>query len=547
MKSLDAAAATRTDPGLLAADAAIAAGQADQAREWAQAALSRAKATGDVRLEAQALASLANFDRLSSRNRRATEASARAALLFKSVGDLADEAIAHTSHANSAIVLARNEEAVEAALLSVELACLGRPGVHAVLAHNALGIAQGWSGNFEAAQEALDAASGVARRCQPPLPDYQLEVNRAWAECMHLTALRSQAEPRVDGADTLERLSGFVQRCAQSEAAGQAHALLEGFHRPLRALSSLIASLLQAWQGDLGAAQAALDDSRHWLRTLAFMSWIEAGTFWAEAEISRVAGNHAAAHAALVLLREHAIAVEHEQLACLSHLLAGQLHTLHGEHALAARELRVLREREQANRREALRGRAQVVQWQLDARRAQADLGLLQLESRALERLSFEDPLTGIANRRRLQSHLADRLAAAQAARHPLALALLDIDDFKRINDERGHGVGDRVLERLARLLASQLRESDLAARLGGDEFVVVFDHTDLATAQQVCARIHQVVAEFDWLDLCGRESLGVSIGVAQAQDGDNVVTLLRQADVAMYRSKRAATGGDPG
>ena len=109
-----------------AADTAIAAGQADHAREWAQAALSRAKATGDVRLDAQALASLANFDRLSSRNRRATEASARAALLFKSVGDLADEAIAHTSHANSAIVLARNEEAVEAALLSVELACLGR-------------------------------------------------------------------------------------------------------------------------------------------------------------------------------------------------------------------------------------------------------------------------------------------------------------------------------------------------------------------------------------------------------------------------------------
>ncbi len=547
MKALIAAMSPRTDPGLLAADAAIAAGEADQARECAQAAFNRAKATGDLRLEAQALASLANFDRLSSRNRRATEASARAALLFKGIGELADEAIAHTSHANSAIVLARHEEAVEAALLSVELVRLAPPGMHAVLAHNALGIAQGWSGNFEAAQEALDAASEVARRCQPPLPDYQLDVNRAWSETMRLTAAHGAADPGADLADPLGRLRILVQRCTAAEAAGQAHALLEGFDRPLRAMSSLIASLLHAWDGELAAARTAVDESRRWLKTVAFVSWIEAATCWAEAEICRAGGNPAAAHRWLDDLRERAIAVEHEQLACLSHLLASQLHTQQREHAAAAHELRLLREREQANRREGLRGRAQVVQWQIDARHAQADLGLLRLESLALERLSYEDPLTGIANRRRVESHLADRLNASTSARHALAVALLDIDDFKCINDEHGHGVGDRVLQCLARLLESQLRESDLAGRLGGDEFVVVFDRTDLALAQQICARIEQAVAAFDWNALCGRAKLDVSIGVAQAAAGDTVATIVRRADVAMYLSKSAGRSRPPG
>jgi len=543
----DRVTAPGADPELVAAGVAIAAGQADRARDLAHAVLSRAKAAGDIRLEAQALAQLANIDRLCSRHRRSVDAATRAALLFKSLGDLADEAVAHTSHANASIVLARPEEAVEAALLSVELGRLAPPGIHAVLAYNALGLAYGWSGNFPAAQAALEAASAVARRCQPPLPDYQLEVNRAWVESMRLTTTRGTTEAKDEDAEPLQRLRDRVQSCVDAETAGRAHALLDGFDRPLRALSCLIASLLHAWGGNIGAARAALEEVHRWLNTIAFASWIEAATFWAEAEICRSAGEHARTHCRLLQLRERAIAIEHEQLACLSHLLASQCHSERGEHEQAADELRALRQREQANRHEALQGRAQVVQWQLEARRVRADLGALQLESRVLERMSYEDALTGIPNRRRLQAHLSERLnqhlnrqfGAATGARKPLALALFDIDDFKRINDECGHDAGDLVLQRLARVLSSQLREQDIAARLGGDEFVVVFEGTELGVAQQICTRIAQAVAEIEWGPEGQRARLAASIGVAQAQHGDTAESLLRRADAAMYLGKK--------
>ena len=524
---------------LIAAGAAIAVGHADRARDLAHDALSRAKAAGDIRLEAQALASLANIDRLCSRNRRAADAATRAALLFKSLDDLADEAIAHTSHANASIVLGRPEEAVEAALLSVELGRLAPAGIHAVVAYNALGIAYGWSGNFPAAEEALGAASGVAGRCQPPRPGYQMEVNRAWLESMRLISLRGTADLKDADAEPLQRLRALVQRCIDSESAGRAHALLDGFDGPLRAFSCLIASLLHTWSGNIGSARAALDEVHGWLKTLAFASWIQTATCWAEAEVCRTAGEHAQAHRWLVQLRERAVVIEHEQLACLSHLLASQFYSEQGEYEQAANELRALRQREQANRHEALLGRAQVVQWQLEARRVRADLGALQRESQVLERLSYEDPLTGIANRRRLQAHLSRRLDAAAGERQPLALALFDVDDFKRINDECGHDAGDLVLQRLARVLSLQLREHDIAARLGGDEFVVVFESTELAVAQQICARIAHAVAEIDWGAEGQCTRLTASIGVAQAQAGDTAESLLRRADAAMYVSKR--------
>ncbi len=546
-----------TDPDILAAGAAIATGQADRARDLAHAAMKRALAAGDIRLEAHALASLANIDRLCSRNRRAADGAARAALLFMSLGDLADEAIAHTSHANASVVLARPEDAVESALLSVELGCLAPPGIHAVLAYNALGVTHGWSGNFPAALQALDAASDLAGRCQPPLPQYQLDVNRAWLEIMRLTACRATTElPEASAdqhTDPLQHLRALVQRCEDAETAGRADALLNGFQRPLRALSCLIASLLHAWTGDTENARAAIEQLHRWLSTIAFASWIQTASCWAEAEICRVTGERAQMHGWLIELRQRAVAIEHEQLACLSHLLAAQFHSEKNQHEQAARELRALRQREQANRHEALLGRAQVVQWQLEARRARADLGALQRESLALERLSYEDPLTGIANRRRLQLHLSQLLDAAPGTpgtpgtREPLALALFDIDEFKRINDECGHDAGDLVLQRLAQVLSSQLRERDMAARIGGDEFVVVFERTELALAQQICARIALAVTEINWGTEGKHKALAASIGLAQAQAGDTAESLLRRADTAMYQIKKINSEGTAG
>jgi len=124
----------------------------------------------------------------------------------------------------------------------------------------------------------------------------------------------------------------------------------------------------------------------------------------------------------------------------------------------------------------------------------------------------------------------------------PLCVAVLDVDDFKTINDGFSHATGDEVLKVLAATLKAAVRDADLAARLGGDEFVVVFAHTDLALAQQACARLQTALAQATWPAMPGRGAVAISIGVAQAQPGDSPADLLRRADVAMYDAKAVAT-----
>ena len=153
-----------------------------------------------------------------------------------------------------------------------------------------------------------------------------------------------------------------------------------------------------------------------------------------------------------------------------------------------------------------------------------------------LERLAMHDPLTGLANRARFGAILAERLDAHRAA----AVLLIDIDDFKLVNDTMGHAVGDLLLNEVAQRLRAHSAVTDLPSRLGGDEFAVLLDFDDADAAEEAAARILESLAvPFK----VGEHQLlaHASIGVALAGPGDSADEVLRNADIAMYAAK--ATG----
>lgn len=209
--------------------------------------------------------------------------------------------------------------------------------------------------------------------------------------------------------------------------------------------------------------------------------------------------------------------------------------------ALAAlRELHALTVRmgdAQAERRAALLGaRMEVEQAERQAEAERRRSEALEERNARLAHEAAHDGLTGLANRRSLDTQL-DRWTAERGA---FAVALLDIDHFKRVNDTYSHQVGDAVLVRVATALQHALRRDDLAARYGGEEFAVLLDGLTGNRTVDVCDRLRATIAQLEWEDLMPGARLTVSIGVAERHPGEPVADLLTRADAALYRAKAA-------
>ncbi len=159
-----------------------------------------------------------------------------------------------------------------------------------------------------------------------------------------------------------------------------------------------------------------------------------------------------------------------------------------------------------------------------------------------VERKTLQDPLTGIANRRSLDSFLKQTLASCQAKQATASFAMVDIDDFKLVNDRYGHRIGDVVLVELAALLARNVRANDFVARYGGEEFSIVLPGLSYQRATEVLERLRESIARerFASGELTRPISLTVSIGVAAfPYDADTASNLVEQADSALYFAKR--------
>ncbi len=166
----------------------------------------------------------------------------------------------------------------------------------------------------------------------------------------------------------------------------------------------------------------------------------------------------------------------------------------------------------------------------------------LEATRKVLGAAAMRDSLTGLFNRRYFMEQLQLECERAHRLRHPLALLMIDVDEFKRINDRHGHPVGDSVLRELARTSATSLRKYDLFARYGGEEFVVLLPATNLQQASVTAERIRAQLAAMTPLAVHGDSSaVTVSLGVAEfaPEDGDGIA-MLERADRALYAAKRA-------
>jgi len=169
--------------------------------------------------------------------------------------------------------------------------------------------------------------------------------------------------------------------------------------------------------------------------------------------------------------------------------------------------------------------------------RRQMEEALLQRQEEIVK-LSLTDPLTGVANRRRLDQQLEIETSRLQRHGGALSFAIADLDHFKAINDEFGHEVGDAVLKAFSRTMESHVRDLDLIARLGGEEFVIVMPQGDCKAAQAVAERIRISLSRTLIAPL--RRSVTVSFGIAEMQPGESAGALMRRADQALYQAKAA-------
>ena len=520
------------DLALSEAYRALEEGDTQRARGLAQSVLIAAKASSNLRAEGQALSCLAHCDRVGQRLRRAADTSRRAAQLFQRLAEPEGESPALNTLAHACMLLGRNDEALEAALLSVRLCDVQTPTAQAVLANNCLGLAYCWSGHFDKATDVLETAIALASRCTPAMSPYQPKLNQLWVEAARLADERYQ----TGAMSSLRRMGTLVRECRRLERSGDELSFMPGMMPAARTISVAMKGLFSAGQGDVDNARIYADRAIGSLGGT--VTWLDALVRWALAELAWLQKDWAGTEAALQEMKMCALAVEHERMACLAHLLLVQVFELQGKTDMAQLESRSLRAREHRMATESMSSREAVVMWQLGARQSERHLEQALVASRQFERWSFEDALTGIANRRSFERALAERLPVFVASGRPLTVAMVDLDQFKSVNDVYTHQVGDRVLKTVASVLASSVRENDLAARLAGDEFVVLFADADETVAAEICARISEAIDGFDWHSIAPGLHISVSIGVSQAVSGDTVESLVHRSDKSMYTVK---------
>jgi diguanylate cyclase len=158
-----------------------------------------------------------------------------------------------------------------------------------------------------------------------------------------------------------------------------------------------------------------------------------------------------------------------------------------------------------------------------------------QLRAEEFLKLAMLDPLTGLHNRRYAQEWLTREISRAQRYKSPLTVLMLDLDDFKQLNDRYGHPMGDSALKTFAERLNTAIRGSDLAVRIGGDEFVVLLPECRLGQVQSVLSRLSPLKIEIDGAEV----SFAFSAGWTEYRMGETPEQLFQRADHALYAEKQ--------
>jgi diguanylate cyclase (GGDEF)-like protein len=454
--------------------------------------------------------------------------------LFGQLGDRVHESLALCLASQEAALRGRNDESIDHALLATQLVESSAEGLHSALAFNYLGIATTCT-DSDHARSALLHAADLARRHAGPAAAAQPLINLVLCEFYRAELCLQTGEPLH--VDPVARTA--LDELAQLDRTGQrVSALLPGLPEGLLPkILPWLAIGLDAYEGrrpqrplELEGLPRAEDLPLSWLSIIVRWIWVRHLLSNQRLDEADAALQTALAEARTQQQARMTLVLQHLQVELLQR--SGQL-----EQALAA--FRDFRRTQLALESAGIPIRERVARLQLSWREQQKTLESLKVNTKYLEKLSMEDSLTGLANRRCMEQAVESLLAGSdRPERLPWSLVMIDVDHFKQINDRFTHLVGDRVLCQLAEAMSTLLQGDDLAVRLAGDEFVlIVFGLTD-AQGERFVQRLRAEVARQDWEALCPGLAVTVSIGASQARPRDTPGELMRRCDLKMYADK---------
>lgn len=499
----------------------------------AKAALARAQTAKDLPTEGRALLALSQADRMVSHFRRAQETAQRAATLFQMCEDPRGEAEALATLSYTLSVMGHSEEGVEAALLGLKLNT-DAPALSLAMSYTHLGVAygHGWSFDradaaFQRAIELLEYNGHWMEAYQPRMSQRAMEVTRCFFDRYYQGQFRS-----------LQRLAELRRVSARSSQVPPNLLVFQGAQLKTQALLGLSDGFEACWLGDLATAQSHADFAQAAETRGEANPSVTLMELWLRAEIAWAAEDWPLAEYHSHRMMQLAMSIDHEHMVSIAYLLLAQILSAQSKERAAQAQLRALKQRENDLRHAALQQREERIEWQLQARASRATARRLAQHAQQLEQLAMEDSLTGLFNRRYLERMVPDLLRKGADRGLSPAMAFVDVDYFKRINDQFSHQVGDVVLQELGHILRSFVREGDVPVRLGGDEFVVAFAHVEEAAAHGLAQRIQDAVEAHPWQHVHPGLSVSVSVGVAGAQNGDCLQNWLHRCDMGMYVEK---------
>ncbi|HET9822157.1 MAG TPA: diguanylate cyclase [Burkholderiaceae bacterium] len=508
-----------------------------EALSSAEAALVLARGEPDSADRAEALLLVGQSCRLLAEHQRALAALADAETLFRSRGNASRvaEALLQCGHVHLGV----GDFGAALALFEQALATIGDLADAQIGARvmRCLAMACTRLGDLDAAHDhymralAIHREQGDRNAVATNLNSLAvLECRRAEGAAAGSPARHEHvaaALPMFEEAIALARAEGNQLLLAQSHAnLGLAYGLL-GDHR--RLIDSETQSL------EIFSRQGARQDE--------LQSLVSLGS------AHRELGLHDEALALLVRARDDAAQLGLKPRQAAAELELSRLHEGAGRPAEALLCFKRFHEldrqlQDDSARRQALRlaAREEVARAQREIeahRRRAAELSgenqSLARQAAELDRLAYEDALTGLPNRRRLERWLSAHATLASGC----SIGVADVDRFKSINDRYSHATGDRVLAAVGSILHRHHRAQDLVARYGGEEFVLVFAEASLGDAYSACERIRQAVEQHDWTAIEPGLAVTLSLGVARGEAGADAHALLREADACLLAAKR--------
>lgn len=450
---------------------------------------------GNPLYQGMALEFLAHSYRITSKFRKAYEASLRAADLFRELGQPALEGQALSTLAHTASTLARNVEAIEAGNLAVQLLNTGGPSPQLAWAYNNLGIALFWNRQFISAQEAFDKSLQICDQCNPPANKFQPLFNRVWAETYRIVIERTE----TGELPSVEKRREYVEACRplveQNELSGLVGGLLVSMHT----MWYLCESLQMCWEGQLEASRQVLETAAGWAKRYGTVTWLNALEKWVLVEITdRIEGPRGPKDY-VSDMRNVAKLLEHEQLSLLACSIGKYQAQAQGRWEDALAEVRNMAALQQHIKREQRLSAARLREWR--SRRALKEAAIAE-ETGVFEGFIFlnEEELSTQQAKEHVRRQIQLALADASVGNERWPLLEVEVLNLADIESTHSSFMAEEVLRVLAETLCNALAGEALLTHVERGKFVMLFGQsTSVGAATTAMQETQQSLESLDW------------------------------------------------